>query len=112
MYRYRAIITKVYDGDTVTADIDLGMQMWMKGVKLRLLGIDAPEIRSKDLAEKAAAIQARERLKDLILGKEVFLETKKRGKYGRWLVTIIINDCDVKDILLEEGLVSEYPKKT
>jgi micrococcal nuclease len=111
MYKYRAIITDVYDGDTVTANIDLGMQVWLHNVKLRILGVDAPEIRTTNLIEKAAAIQARDRVKDLILGKEVSIETKKKGKYGRWLVSIIIDKEDLSQILLKEGLVNVYPNK-
>ena len=40
MYEYKAIITYVYDGDTLTADVDLGFKMWAKKIKLRLLGVD------------------------------------------------------------------------
>ena len=112
IHKYRAIITGVYDGDTVTANIDLGMQVWLHDVKLRILGIDAPEIRTKDLSEKAAAIKARDRVKDLILGKEVILETKKKGKYGRWLVSIVVDGQELSQILLNEGLVSVYPNKS
>ena len=52
MYEYRAIITKVYDGDTLTADVDMGFNIWSKNIKIRVLGIDTPEIRSKVQSEK------------------------------------------------------------
>ena len=68
MYIYNAIITSVYDGDTVTADIDLGFEVWLKGQKLRLLNIDTPEVRGK---EKAEGIVSRDALRSRILGKEV-----------------------------------------
>ena len=48
MFEYRAHIIKVYDGDTVTADIDLGFNVILKKQKLRLIGIDAPEIRGAE----------------------------------------------------------------
>jgi len=48
LYHYKAHITKVYDGDTVTADIHLGFNMVMRKQKLRLLGIDTPEIRGEE----------------------------------------------------------------
>ena len=50
-YEYRAIIIEVYDGDTVTADIDLGFNTWRMGEKLRLARINAPEVRCKERSE-------------------------------------------------------------
>ena len=44
MYTYLARVTKVYDGDTLTCDIDLGFNMWMRAQKIRLADIDAPEL--------------------------------------------------------------------
>ena len=44
-YKYKALITGVYDGDSITVDIDLGMNIWKKNVKLRLARVDTPEIR-------------------------------------------------------------------
>jgi len=104
MYEYRAIITSVYDGDTLTAEIDLGFKMWAKKVKLRLIGIDTPEIRTKDMAEKEAAKKARDRARELCLGKEVVIISHKKGKYGRWLATIRVDDnVDLADTLISEG---------
>ena len=68
MYTYKAIIVSVYDGDTVTADVDLGFEVWLKGQTLRLLNIDTPEVRGK---EKAEGIVSRDALRARILGKEV-----------------------------------------
>ena len=53
MYEYRCKIVKVIDGDTVDVDIDLGFGIWMRGERVRLLGIDTPESRTRDLEEKA-----------------------------------------------------------
>ena len=36
LYNYKAIVTSVYDGDTCTVDIDLGLHSWIRGEKLRL----------------------------------------------------------------------------
>ncbi len=47
LYVYKADVTEVYDADTITADIDLGFHTWRKDEKLRLYGIDAPEVRGK-----------------------------------------------------------------
>ena len=45
MYEYRAFVTKVYDGDTITVDIDLGFGVQLKKQSIRLSGINAPEVR-------------------------------------------------------------------
>lgn len=82
---YRAHVTDVHDGDTVTVDIDLGFSMSLRKLKVRLTGIDTAEITSKDPVLKAKGIQARDWLREQILGKDVFLESAGLDKYGRWL---------------------------
>lgn len=86
-YQYRAIITDVYDGDTVTADIDLGFDIWRRNERLRLYGIDAPEVRGE---EREQGVLARDALRERLKGKEVTICTikDKTGKYGRYLVRI------------------------
>ena len=105
MYIYNAIIVSVYDGDTVTADIDLGFEVWLKGQKLRLLNIDTPEVRGK---EKAEGIVSRDALSSRILGKEVKIKSDRKGKYGRWLVEIFLDDENINNWLLAEGLAKPY----
>jgi micrococcal nuclease len=86
IYNYWNVkILSVYDGDTVTADIDLGFYFHFTKAKLRLYGIDTPELRGP---EREAGIAARDYLRELILGQEVRIETHGKGKYGRWLATI------------------------
>ena len=108
MYEYYGVITSVYDGDTLTADIDLGFKMCAKKIKLRLLGVDTPEIRTKDPDEKAAAIIARDRVRDICLNKQVIIKTSKKGKYGRWLSSIQVDGKDLAETLISEGLASRY----
>ena len=45
MYEYKATVTAVYDADTITVDVDLGFRSHLKKIKLRLFGINAPEVR-------------------------------------------------------------------
>ena len=52
MYEYKCKIRKVVDGDTVDVDIDLGFGVWLRKQRVRLVGIDTPESRTKDLQEK------------------------------------------------------------
>jgi len=88
MYEYNAEVTSVYDGDTCTATIDLGFKLFTRKAKLRLVGIDTYELRSSDMAEKLLAIEARSYLRGLILEQQVRIKSERKGKYGRYLVTI------------------------
>ena len=105
MYEYKAKITDVYDGDTVTADIDLGFEVWLHGQKLRLLNINTPEVRGKTRPE---GLVARDALRARILDKEVIVKSDRRGKYGRWLVDIVIDDENINAWLLSEGYAVPY----
>jgi micrococcal nuclease len=114
LYNYRADVIGVYDGDSVTLDIDLGLGIWTKGQKCRLMGIDTPELRG---SERPDGLKAKQRLCELILGKQVAITTHKdkTGKYGRWLVTIwdLSNDgvwTNINDLLLSEGYAEVYGK--
>lgn len=113
LYRYQAEITKVYDADTITADVDLGFHTWRKGEKLRLYGINAPEVRG---IEKPEGIVARDALRARILGKNVTICTikasksrriDKRGKYGRYLAKIYLDGENINDWLVAKGF-AEY----
>lgn len=115
-YRYVALITDVHDGDSVTADIDLGFKTWQRGVKIRLLGINAPELNTYAGKTVAAWLRAE------LLGKVVQIETVKNKsnvdqteKYGRWLGTIWQSDSDdditsINERMLAHGLAVQMPK--
>jgi micrococcal nuclease len=110
MFEYRAIVTKVYDGDTVTVDIDLGFGVWVKKQKLRLLGINAPEVRG---ASRPEGLKSRDALRAKILGKEIIIKTQKdkKGKYGRWLATIYDESNEsINEWLLNENYAKRYGK--
>ena len=94
MYTYQAKVTSVYDGDTITVDIDLGLCVWVRSQKIRLHGLDAPELRGDS---RPHGLESRDKLRELIDGKTVTLRTHKddKGKYGRWLGTI---ECDGRDV--------------
>lgn len=85
LYHYKAIVTSVYEGDTCTVDIDLGLHTWIKGEKLRLNRINSPEVTGK---ERPKGLKSKEHLKSLLLNKEVFIETikdKKKNTEDIWL---------------------------
>jgi len=99
MYKYKATILRVVDGDTVDVDIDLGFDVWLRKQRIRLAGIDTPESRTKDDREKYYGKLAKNFLKTLLVEGETYeLETTEKGKFGRYLGTFtnpIIGDvCD------------------
>jgi len=100
-YRYLALIVSVYDADTVTAVIDLGFGISYK-TKIRLYGIDAPEMRG---SEREEGIEARDYLRELILGKTIQIETikDKKGKYGRYLGILHDSDGNINERLVKEN---------
>ena len=95
MYEYKIKeIDRIVDGDTVDATIDLGFDVLYK-TRVRLYGINTPETRTKDLEEKARGLAAKERLNEIInkavhMGHHLILQTKEKGKFGRYLGVIII----------------------
>lgn len=108
MYRYKVDIVKVIDGDTVDVDIDLGFGMVYKKQRVRLKGIDTPESRTRDLAEKKLGLAAKERLKELCIGK-IQVKSLGKGKYGRILGIPYTEDGrDICDVLVKEGHAVEY----
>jgi len=103
LYHYKALVLSVYDGDTITVNIELGLNAMLKKQKIRLYGIDTPELRGGNAKTKAAAKAARDYLRGLIQGREIILRTykDKTGKYGRWLGVVFRNGLNVNDNLIE-----------
>lgn len=98
MFTYRATVVSVYDADTITVDVDLGFHQKSEQIKLRLFGINAPEMRGP---ERPEGIVSRDWLRDEILDQEIVIRTYKdgrgKGKYGRWLADIFASSDVVRD---------------
>ena len=95
MYRYKVSIVKVVDGDTVDVDIDLGFGMSYKKQRVRMLGIDTPESRTRDLVEKKFGKASKAHLKSLLENKEIELVSHDKGKFGRILGELFHSDNEV-----------------
>ena len=116
MYEYKCKVLRVVDGDTVDVDIDLGFGVWMHRERVRMMGIDTPESRTRDKVEKAFGLASKDRLKELLpIGSIGVLKTEidrsgedKKGKFGRILGDFIIEDKRATDILIEEGHAVAY----
>lgn len=122
MYEYKAVILRVVDGDTVDVDIDLGFGVWLRNERVRIMGIDTPESRTRDKEEKKFGLLAKERLKELLPeGKDSVLRTQidkdgedAKGKFGRILGNFVYGHGHngrftmVTDILIKEGHAVAY----
>jgi micrococcal nuclease len=114
---YGATLNKVIDGDTIELMVDLGFNVHHK-IRVRLYGVNTPESRTKDLAEKAMGLKAKQFTQEWLTNhKWVFVNTipDKNDKYGRVLARIFSSDdinnpttaCLNIDII-ESGLAREY----
>ena len=116
---YDVVLLKCVDGDTVDVDIDLGFGVWLKDERVRIMGIDTPESRTRDKVEKLFGTAAKERLKELLEdgGKLITTEDKSgedmKGKFGRILGDFYVERYEgekerVTDIMIEEGHCVAY----
>ena len=105
MYTYSAVCTRVVDGDTIDVDVDLGFVVFTRA-RLRFARINAPETRTRDLAEKERGYMAKDLIKSAIEGNDnkVRVTTTEKGKYGRWIAEIYVGETNLSDLLLENGL--------
>lgn len=113
MYEYKAIVKKIYDGDTITVDLDLGFGTWLKNQQIRLYGINTPEIRGGTIESKTAGFAARDILiKWIPVDSEIIIRTHKddKEKYGRWLGEIFVlgNLISLNEQLVIGGYAIRY----
>ena len=111
-YEYKAILDRVVDGDTCDAMIDLGFNTWVKK-RIRFMGVDCWESRTRDLDEKKKGLAAKEFTKKLLEYSDegkFALRSHGVGKYGRVLGELFVkgNEQSVNQLLLENGHAYEY----
>ena len=115
MFEYFCKVDRVVDGDTVDVTVDLGFDIHHKA-RVRMMGIDTPESRTRNLEEKALGLASKARLKELLTGRKIQLVCSKegKGKFGRILADIISIDkktgewINVNNQLIEEGHARPY----
>tara|TARA_R110000823_G_scaffold285222_2_gene403692 strand:+ start:126 stop:464 length:339 start_codon:yes stop_codon:yes gene_type:complete len=111
MYKYYIEVLRVLDGDTVDAMVDLGFKIWTKK-RIRFVGIDAPETRTRNLEEKARGIICKNRVIELLEKNDMKAELICHGigKYGRVLGALRVKSerDTINDILVLEGLATTY----
>ena len=117
-YYYKGVLRRVIDGDTIVADIDLGFDVALKKQKFRLYGINTPESRTRDKAEKVRGLAAKERLIELLGGYQTAVDgieflflSHDKGKFGRILAEIYHPNNLEKSLnqqLVDEDHAEEY----
>ena len=101
-YVYKCRLRRVIDGDTVVCDVNLGFDVVLVNQKIRFKGINTPESRTRNLAEKALGLQAKARV-------EMKTFKDKKGKFGRILgVPLTEKGESVCEILVKEGHARWY----
>lgn len=111
MYQYKVKkFDRIIDGDTVDVLIDVGFYITTKQ-RVRLLNIDAAEVRTKDLEEKKEGLNAKDWLeKELSREGEWIINTTKDDKYGRILgeLYLIGDSVTVNERMINEGIARVY----
>lgn len=118
MYEYRIKkVTNVVDGDTIDVEIDLGFSV-SYAQRLRLAGIDTPESRTTNKAEKILGLEAKEYLKSKVKeAKDIIVKTEKPDsseKYGRILGWVYVDGSNksINEQMIEDGHAWGYMGET
>jgi len=112
LYRYKALVKAVIDGDTLDLEIDLGMSIFVRE-RIRLSGIDTHEIFGVKVGseEYKLGMKSKSRVEELLTNKTIYIVTTKdkKEKYGRYLAKVYLNDgtC-INDLLITEGLARPF----
>jgi micrococcal nuclease len=109
MYEYKATVRRVIDGDTLDLHIDLGLRSF-RNERVRLYGINTPE-RYTDEGKQVKALVEEKLPVGTVIKIRTFVNTRKaekQGKFGRWLVTIIVGRLNLNKYLLRYGYAKEY----
>ena len=111
MYKYKAKLIKVVDGDTIDALIDCGFSTFKKE-RVRLRGINAPESRTRDVIEKEYGMMSKKYLTNkLKSAKKISIKTYKgeeTGKFGRILGDVFVDGKSVNLMMCNDGYAVKY----
>jgi micrococcal nuclease len=124
-FEYNGTLVRVLDGDTIDCFIDLGFDLKIKK-RIRYMGIDTWESRTRDKAEKVKGLAAKARNKELLEAGVFKIKSFGTGKFGRVLGEIFVSPdavghevaesvdrssdglVSINDILINEGHAYEY----
>ena len=102
-------VTSIYDADTFRVSIKGWPDIIGKRMSVRVLGVDAPEIRGKCASEKQAARRAKQfTVEALRSAKKIELRNIQRGKYFRILANVFVDGKNLAQALINARLAREY----
>jgi len=107
-YRVKSIV-KIIDGDTFDCILDLGFDVLLEA-RVRMMGIDTPESRTRDEEEKRFGLLAKEWLKKNLHG-EILIQTEvdnEKGKFGRILGTVWAEGKNLNESMIQEHMAVAY----
>lgn len=108
-------IKQPHDGDTTTLLISIGMDVYIEK-DCRLMGLDAPEVSTKNLLEKSAGNKVQQILSKFIYQKQftIFVFEDTNEKFGRPLIEIEVDGICINKYLVDNSLAKSYlgDKKT
>ena len=108
MWTYRAKVVRVIDGDTVDVNIDLGFSTVLKKQRVRLMGIDTPESRTRDLVEKLFGKASKKHLTHLLSEGNITLVSHDKGKFGRILGELFVHNEDESVINVNKQMILDH----
>lgn len=92
----RCKLIKAIDGDTIDFRVDLGFHI-SKEIRVQLLDVNAPELRTDDLVEKEKGAKCKafvEKKLEQATSLRLVTFKDKKGKYGRYLANVWLHDDD------------------
>ncbi|WP_203142684.1 thermonuclease family protein [Marinobacter mangrovi] len=102
-------VVRVYDGDTITVNINEWPALLGHEIGIRVNGIDTPEIRGKCAGEKQKAREARDLVKGILANADVIeLRNIDRGKYFRVVADVYVDGQELGEKVLDANLAHEY----
>ena len=109
-YKTFAKCVHAYDGDTIHVVFKMPHSNEYNKWVIRMMGIDTPEIKSKNTNEKQLAVKARDFLRELMLDKIIIIECLDFDKYGRLLGNLFIegSDISISNMMIEKGYAKAY----
>lgn len=108
-YRVKSIV-KIIDGDTFDCIMDLGFDVLLEA-RVRMMGIDTPESRTRDLEEKKFGLLAKEYLTEKLNTEDIIVTTEvdnEKGKFGRILGWVWCNGVNINNQMIDEHMAVAY----
>ena len=108
-YRVKSIV-KTIDGDTFDCIMDLGFDVLLEA-RVRMMGIDTPESRTRDLEEKKFGLLAKEYLTMKLEAEDIIITTEvdnEKGKFGRILGTVWAEGININEQMINEHMAVRY----